>query len=135
MPVTPPASLSRLAPEELQAFDLLLTEHRTEITDKIQALADTFAGVQGARGDGLTDGAHDAEASSLRTEWSRMSKFQGEFEVELAAIDRALARVADGSYGFCTRNGERIGQERLEYRPAADLCIACARQLENADRR
>lgn len=128
-------SLTPLTPDELHAFDRLLTEHRTEITDKIQALADTFAGVQGARGDGSTDGAHDAEASSLRTEWSRMSKFQGEFEVELGAIDRALARVADGSYGFCTRGGERIGQERLEYRPAAELCIACARQLESSRRR
>lgn len=135
MPLTPRSSLSRLAPDELQTFELLLTEHRIEITDKIQALADTFAGVQGARGDGSTDGAHDAEASSLRTEWSRMSKFQGEFEVELGAIDKALTRVHNGSYGFCTRGGERIGQERLEYRPAAELCIDCARQLESARRR
>ncbi|TFD54742.1 hypothetical protein E3T55_02855 [Cryobacterium frigoriphilum] len=124
-----------LTPDELHAFDLLLTEHRTEITDKIQGLADTFAGVQGARSDGSTDGAHDAEASSLRTEWSRMSKFQGEFATELDAIDRALARVADGSYGFCSRGGERIGQERLEYRPASELCIDCARQLESSRRR
>lgn len=124
-----------LTPAELHSFDLLLTEHRTEITDKIAALTATHAEVQGARGDGATDGAHDAEASSLRTEWSRLSKFRGEFAVELDAIDQALTRVHEGSYGFCTRGGERIGQERLEYRPAAELCIDCARQVESARRR
>jgi RNA polymerase-binding protein DksA len=47
----------------------------------------------------------------------------------LALIDAALGRIEDGSYGTCTNCGKPIGEERLEARPWADLCIDCARQL------
>jgi len=51
----------------------------------------------GYRDDGGTDGAHDAEASSLRTEWSRLGTLHGEFAEELATIERALQRIAAAS--------------------------------------
>jgi RNA polymerase-binding protein DksA len=41
----------------------------------------------------------------------------------LAQIDRALARIDDGSYGTCERCGRPIGAERLQARPWATLCI------------
>lgn len=41
----------------------------------------------------------------------------------LAQIDRALARVDDGTYGSCERCGKPIGEERLRARPWATLCI------------
>jgi len=120
---------------ELRPFETALRERLTALTSEVRQLADTFAGVQEARGDGSTDGAHDAEASSLRTEWSRLSGFQGEFAAELAAIDRALARMDAGSYGVCIRGGENIAPARLEAKPASELCIACAQALENSRRR
>ncbi|SEN71444.1 molecular chaperone DnaK [Cryobacterium sp. TMT1-3] len=111
---------------QLHVFETALGERRLELTVEFQRLADTFDGVQSSRSDGSADGAHDAEASSLRTEWSRMSGFQGEAVEELASIDRALQRIVDGKYGLCVRGGERIPDGRLEIKPAADLCIACA---------
>ena len=45
----------------------------------------------------------------------------------IARIDRALARIADGSYGECTACGEPIAAKRLELDPAIPTCIACAR--------
>ena len=44
----------------------------------------------------------------------------------LAAIDAALGRIADGSYGECARCGERISDERLRAEPTAAVCIGCA---------
>lgn len=41
----------------------------------------------------------------------------------LSQIDRALARLDDGSYGICERCGKAISQERLLARPSATLCI------------
>jgi DnaK suppressor protein len=110
----------------MHVFKTALDERRLELTEKAQRLADTFASVHSSRSDGSADGAHDAEASSLRTEWSRMSGFQGEAVEELAAIDRALQRIIDGSYGRCVRCGEIIPEGRLQIKPAAELCIACA---------
>ncbi|MHB1016917.1 MAG: TraR/DksA family transcriptional regulator [Coriobacteriia bacterium] len=50
----------------------------------------------------------------------------------LARIDRALARIADGTYGVCVRCGKQIAAERLEAMPEAELCISCQEHEENA---
>lgn len=49
---------------------------------------------------------------------------------EIASTKRALARIADGTYGECVRCGEDIAPARLEARPEAALCIDCARSNE-----
>jgi DnaK suppressor protein len=41
-------------------------------------------------------------------------------------IDAALARIAAGSYGTCTRCGRAIPVPRLQLRPFAATCVACA---------
>lgn len=43
----------------------------------------------------------------------------------LAAVEEALARVADGSYGECGGCGGEIASERLEVLPEARLCTSC----------
>lgn len=48
----------------------------------------------------------------------------------LRDIDAALERIQAGTYGRCERCGNPIGEERLEARPYATLCIACKRQEE-----
>ena len=48
----------------------------------------------------------------------------------LAAIDRALKRLDDGSYGRSVRSGVPIPDERLEADPAAELTVEEAAQQE-----
>lgn len=45
---------------------------------------------------------------------------------ELASVDRALDRIADGTYGTCVKCGGQISPQRLDARPEAALCIECA---------
>jgi DnaK suppressor protein len=47
--------------------------------------------------------------------------------VTLADVERALEKLADGTYGHCDACGEAITEQRLEAIPWAALCIACAR--------
>lgn len=47
-------------------------------------------------------------------------------ESELAAVDAALGRLDDGTYGTCRSCGESIDDERLAADPAADTCAAHA---------
>jgi len=46
------------------------------------------------------------------------------------AIDAALKRIDDGSYGRCRICSREITPERLEARPWTDLCIDDARREE-----
>ena len=48
----------------------------------------------------------------------------------LAAIDAALKRIDEGTYGSCAKCGKPIGEERLEARPWARLCIEDQRKEE-----
>lgn len=45
---------------------------------------------------------------------------------EIAQIETALERIADGTYGDCVTCGEAIPPARLEAVPQAAQCIKCA---------
>jgi RNA polymerase-binding transcription factor DksA len=47
-----------------------------------------------------------------------------QLEVQLAEVEAALARIADGSYGKCEVSGEEIEADRLDANPAARTCKA-----------
>jgi len=51
-----------------------------------------------------------------------------------AKIDAALARIDDGSYGFCEETGEPISLKRLEARPIATLSIEAQERHERRER-
>ena len=45
----------------------------------------------------------------------------------IAAIDRAIEKLADGSYGSCDHCGRPIGEARMEALPATSRCVDCSR--------
>lgn len=47
-------------------------------------------------------------------------------DAKLHDVERALAKLHEGTYGVCDSCGEPIAPERLEAIPWAVLCIACA---------
>ena len=50
---------------------------------------------------------------------------------EIAEIRAALARIAQGTYGVCTRCGEDMSPARLTAMPAAQRCVPCQEQIEH----
>lgn len=52
----------------------------------------------------------------------------------LRKINQALARIEEGTYGFCEETGEEIGLKRLEARPVATLCVEAQERRELAER-
>lgn len=52
----------------------------------------------------------------------------------LRKIDAALARIDDGTYGYCDETGEEIGLKRLEARPVATLSLEAQERREMAER-
>ena len=52
----------------------------------------------------------------------------------VAKIDAALARIEDGSYGFCEETGEPIGLRRLDARPIATLSLEAQERHERREK-
>jgi RNA polymerase-binding protein DksA len=71
----------------------------------------------------FVDDPNFADRSHSTEERSRAIALVRTFRATLAEVDRALARIADGSYGRCERCGNPIAVERLEALPWATLCI------------
>jgi RNA polymerase-binding protein DksA len=73
---------------------------------------------------------HLAETASVTLDREIDYTLEANEEGVLSAIDAALARIEDGSYGLCQRCGQPIAQERLRAIPYATLCIDCKRKDE-----
>lgn len=52
----------------------------------------------------------------------------------IAKIDAALARIEDGTYGYCEETGEPIGLRRLDARPIATLSLEAQERHERRER-
>lgn len=50
--------------------------------------------------------------------------------VQMRSVKRAIAKLADGSYGECEECGNPIGFSRLQASPDARLCISCQTRAE-----
>jgi DnaK suppressor protein len=75
--------------------------------------------------------AEDQEDAALAlTEEGEDDAIAESMQDRLDAIDRALQRLDEGTYGRSVRSGEPIPDERLEADPAAELTIEEARADE-----
>ncbi|RYB05789.1 RNA polymerase-binding protein DksA [Lichenibacterium ramalinae] len=52
----------------------------------------------------------------------------------ISKINAALARLDDGSYGFCEETGDPIGLRRLDARPIATLSVEAQERHERRER-
>jgi DnaK suppressor protein len=52
----------------------------------------------------------------------------------IAKIDAAIARIEEGTYGFCEETGEPIGLKRLDARPIATLSLEAQERHERREK-
>ena len=102
-----------LTAERAEVADLLAGAESSARQDREAEDEDALVYASDAAPDLAAEGMDDAIAESMRD--------------RLAAIDRALKRLDDGTYGHSVRSGLPIPDERLEADPAAELTIEEAR--------
>ncbi|MCK2033457.1 MULTISPECIES: TraR/DksA C4-type zinc finger protein [Microbacterium] len=107
----------------------LLQERRAEAEARVTATATTLAELMHDREGSNDDDEHDPEGVTLSSEWSRLSGLAEAAQAELRQVDEALMRMDAGTYGICAHCGRPIPPERLEVRPFAEYCVACAGKL------
>jgi DnaK suppressor protein len=84
------------------------------------------------------DGAGDQSSMPIHMADLGSDNFEQEFtlslmeneEDTLLAIESALERIEDCTYGQCEECGVKIPKARLNAIPYAPLCVKCASQLE-----
>jgi DnaK suppressor protein len=126
-PASTPAPTAAAAPLS-DTFGLQLQQMRTDLLARIHAQRG------GAVGRAEAAAARKEQASG---DWAQddteqdLSIAMDERETaELEAIEQALQRVADGSYGLCLDCGVGIPTARLHANPTAMRCVACQEATE-----
>ena len=107
----------------------MLLAERERTAALIESLSSRLAAVLEATSDAAADDEHDPEGVTLSSEWSRLSGLAEAAQAELRQVDEALMRMDAGTYGICAHCGRPIPPERLEVRPFAEYCVACAEKL------
>ncbi len=108
---------------ETAALERELQARRDELRARIAQLAKPAErGAELGFGKRIGDGT--TEAVSRLTDIG----VGGSLEVSEARVTRALAKLAEGSYGRCDMCGEPIAPARLAAAPDSILCIGCAQR-------
>jgi len=113
----------------------LLEDERRRTTERLAALRGDYRGFVEASKDSNADDEHDPEGATIAFERSQVGALVRQAEEHLTEIDAALARVEEGTYGTCAGCGQQIAPERLEVRPTAATCVACATSGAGSGRR
>lgn len=111
---------------DLEAARTRLEQERADIVAMLRDLDASFDDIVAAAKDSNLDDEHDPEGATIAAERSLVGSISRSSAEQLAAIDRALARLDDGTYGTCLTCGGPIAAGRLEARPSAEQCITCA---------
>jgi RNA polymerase-binding protein DksA len=97
---------------------------RQEIRDAEQEIV----GLLRDGGDGA--GNDQADVGSTTLERDHEMSLANNARDMLDQIERALARIEDGTYGICESCGNAIGKGRLQAFPRATLCVSCKEREE-----
>ena len=71
----------------------------------------------------ISFGKRVGEGTSMAVDRLSQVAVHDKLQIALVDVDRALAKVEEGTYGKCDACGEPIGDERLEALPWAVLCV------------
>jgi RNA polymerase-binding transcription factor len=107
------ASASNLTPAQLARFEERLQRERARL------LGHTTASETPAEMPGLADPSDPADLAEVQVERTTQSTLTQTERQQLAQVNRALAKLADGSYGLSDVTGDPIPLARLEALPWA----------------
>ena len=105
--------------------ELLLAERATytQQAETLKAEADQLA-EEMEPGDIQFD-EESGEGGTMNVERERDLALSAQAQAAVEEIDKALAKIADGSYGYCEQCGQPIPKARLKALPYAAMCVAC----------
>ena len=113
---------------QLKKFKTLLTEKREEIVKKAKQTLEEDMSLD------ANDLPDEMDLASSEYLQSFTFRLRGREKAFLEKIQKALAKIDDGSFGTCEECSEEISVKRLEARPETTLCIRCKEDQERIEK-
>jgi DnaK suppressor protein len=120
---TPSAKEEYMNSRQLEYFKQKLTVWRDELVEESR---ETISNLQTE----VRDVGDEAERATRETENSLELRTRDRYRKLINKINKTLARLDEGDYGYCEETGEEIGIQRLEARPIATLCLDAQERWE-----
>jgi RNA polymerase-binding protein DksA len=105
-------------------------QQRERLETELKRLSDeltqfqTNASSSEERREGSPFGKREEEATET-LELEKRLTLENRIRQEMVAVEHALEKIEQGTYGLCDNCGQAISPERLEALPQANLCIKC----------
>jgi len=110
--------------KELDELRERLLAEQVELQEQLATIEEqSFATSQSDISGEVSFDEENADAGTFTFERERDLSIENNVRDLLGKIDRALARMDDGTYGTCSRCGKPIEKARVKALPYADLCI------------
>ena len=110
-------------PVQIEYFRQKLATWRDDLVEESR---ETISNLQSE----VRDVGDEAERATRETENSLELRTRDRYRKLINKINKTLARIDDGEYGYCEETGEDIGLQRLEARPIATLCLDAQERWE-----
>ncbi len=114
--------------KDIKRFRDILTEERATIVKKASKTLAEEATLDVAE---LPD---EIDQASAEYNQSFTFRLRDREKYYLSKIDKAIAKLEDGSFGICEGCEEDIADKRLDARPVTTLCIRCKEEQEMEER-
>jgi len=105
-----------MTPVQLQHFRDKLNAERVALLAELAAMPAREQVETGPQGDQTDQSSAETDRDLIALNRARAQKMLGD-------VDRALARIENGTFGICEETGRPIGLKRLEAQPTATLSI------------
>ncbi len=118
------ATKTAYSKKELDDLRERLVSERSELQEQLTTIEEqSFAASQSDLSGEVSFDEENADAGTFTFERERDLSIENNVRDLMGKIDRALARMDDGTYGLCSRCGKPIEKARLKALPYVDLCL------------
>lgn len=121
-----------LTDNEIEFYKNLILKKREKLLEEINYLKESSLqrSIPDYSGKPSTYSFHMADQGTDAQEREKAFLFASREGKFLNHLERALDRIADGTYGYCQKCGKLISRERLKAVPHATMCISCKTKLQ-----
>ena len=122
------ARVTPLNKKDLKRFKTMLEESKKQL---LLSAKKTLTEESSFDTDDLPD---EIDLASSEYTQSMIFRLRDREKFLLAKIDKALARIENGTFGICEKCEEEISMKRLDARPVTTLCIRCKEEQEKKEK-